>query len=383
MSLSEPIPALSNQTTALIRCRDYSAQSVKIALRRAFDAIGSPERFIRPGDRVLLKPNMLSAKEPERAVTTHPQIIEAMGEIVLDCRGKIVLGDSPAGAGRDLSYFWNKTGISAAAKRLGIEPTSFEDCGIKSIAAPGGFVCISRAALDVDSIINLPKLKTHLLTRMTGAVKNMFGCVPGYRKAGMHHQAPTPLSFSRLVISVYQQVIPALNVMDAVLAMEGNGPSSGSPRHLGAILVAEDALTVDSVAASLVTIDPKKLPIFQAAVERGLWSWDSDPIVVLGDKLDELRVTNFRVPDLSRLERIPGFVHKALQKVIWIKPRADQIACSSCSACVDNCPEQAMVMKNGIPKIDYKLCVKCGCCDEICPENAIQQEISLLARLIS
>jgi uncharacterized protein (DUF362 family)/Pyruvate/2-oxoacid:ferredoxin oxidoreductase delta subunit len=383
LSLSEPITAYRKSPTALLRCPDYSAKSVRSALRRAMDYIGPLERFVRPGDSVLLKPNMLSAKEPERAVTTHPELIEAVGEMVLDCRGKIMLGDSPAGATKNIEHFWEKTGFSRAAKRLGIKPTSFEESGIKSFPAPSGHFSISRTVLEVDAIINLPKLKTHILTRMTGAVKNTFGCIPGYRKAGIHHQAPMPLPFSRFIFAIYQQVHPCLNIMDAIIGMEGNGPSSGTPRQLNAILVSEDGLALDSVAARLVKIELRKLPIFQAALEVNAWSFSDVDSQIIGDELGELQVESFKAPDISRMERIPKFVQKGLQKVLWIRPKADSSRCTSCRACIDNCPEEAMTLKDGIPKIDYQRCVKCGCCDEICPENAIYQNISPLAKLIS
>jgi uncharacterized protein (DUF362 family)/Pyruvate/2-oxoacid:ferredoxin oxidoreductase delta subunit len=350
---------------------------------RAFDLLGFPHRLIRPGDRVLLKPNMLSAKEPERAVTTHPEIIAALGEFILDCRGKIVLGDSPAGSAKNLQKYWDKTGIADAARRLGVQPVCFEESGVRHFPAPEGHVSISRAALDVDLIINLPKLKTHQLMRFTGAVKNMFGTVPGFRKGDLHARAPQPLRFARFVLSVYRQVVPALNIMDAVVAMEGNGPSSGLPRHVGALLVSADAFDLDRWSSHLIGLDHTKSPIFQAAQEMGLWNDTIPPGPTCGDDARELSVPNFKMPDVSRLERIPPIVYRNLKRLIWIRPRADAHRCSSCGICVESCPERAMVMKNSIPKINYALCIKCGCCDEVCPDRAIVQEMSRLARLLS
>ncbi len=326
---------------------------------------------------------MLSAKEPERAVTTHPEIIAAIGEIVLDCRGKVVLGDSPAGSPKNLQKHWDVTGINQVARRLGIEPVSFEDGGIKSFTAPGGFVSISHLAFEVDGIINLPKLKTHMLTRMTGAVKNMFGTVPGFRKSYLHSLAPEALPFSRFVVEVYRQVIPTLNVMDAVTIMEGNGPSSGSPRHLGGLLISENALALDSVAARIMGMEEAQLPIFVAAAETGLWNLNHNGVGVLGEDPSEVTLTDFRLPDVSRLERIPKFVQHSLKKLIWIRPKAIPGTCTACGICVENCPQQAMEIKKEVPWIDYSRCIKCGCCDEICPENAIYQEMSLVAKMLA
>lgn len=384
MSLAEPIPHTSSRHgTSLIRCPDYSPFSVRRALSKSFDLLGFPHRLIRPGDRVLLKPNMLSAKEPERAVTTHPEIITAVGEFVLDCRGKVILGDSPAGAAKNLQKYWEKTGIAQAARRLGIQPVSFEDNGVRSFPTAEGHISISRAALEVDVIINLPKLKTHQLVRMTGAVKNMFGAVPGFRKGDLHARAPEPLRFARFVLSVYQRVVPALNVMDAIVGMEGNGPSSGAPRQIGALLVSDDAFALDRLACGLIGVDTAKVPIFQAAREMGIWDESEDDRMIFGDNPLDLRVPDFKVPDISRLERIPPIVYRNLKRLIWIRPRADASRCTACGICVENCPERAMEMKNDLPRIDYDRCIKCGCCDEVCPDRAIYQEMSRLARFLS
>ncbi len=352
-------------------------------MRNGLDLLGSPEKFIKPGNRILIKPNMLSAKEPDYAVTTHPEIIAAVGEVVLDCAGKIVLGDSPAGMTKNVAKYWQKTGIAEVARHLGITPVSFEDGGIKSFAAPGGFVNISRIALEADGIINLPKLKTHQLTLMTGAVKNMFGTVPGFRKGYLHSLAPEPLPFSRFIVSIFREVIPNLTIMDAVQVMEGNGPSSGQPRHVGALLISEDALALDSVAAKILGMKDKDLPIFKAAYEAGLWEWNRDNDDMVGDALDSYIVPNFKLPDVSRLERIPSFVKNNLKKLIWIRPMSNPAICNACELCVDSCPQEAMSMTRDFPRIDYKKCIKCGCCDEVCPENAIDQQMSLLAKLLS
>lgn len=383
MAVKEHISSATHRRTALVRCQDYEPLQVRRALRQGLDLLDSVEGFVRPGDTVLIKPNMLSAKEPEKAVTTHPEVIAAVGEMVLDCRGKVVLGDSPAGAGNNLGKFWDKTGIRAVARRLGVKPVSFEDAGVKSFEIPAGFVSISRIALEADVIINLPKLKTHMLTRMTGAVKNMFGTVPGFRKSYIHSLAPASLAFSRFVVGVYQQVIPRLNVMDAVWGMEGNGPSSGNPRHIGALLVSQDALALDSLGARLIGMEEEKLPVFQAAVEAGLWSWNCGNSGFVGAEVDEIVIPDFRPPDISRLERIPPFVHRNLKRLVWIRPKADPIHCTGCGVCVENCPKQAMSLKKDVAVMDYSICIKCGCCDEICPENAIYQEMSLVARLLS
>ncbi len=332
---------------------------------------------------MLLKPNLLSAREPEKAVTTHPEIIAAVAEIARDCRAKIILADSPGGAAKDLRAYWEKTGIRRVADRFGIELISLESAPVRTFEAPEGFIAISRLPFEVDHIINLPKLKTHQLTRMTGAVKNMFGVVPGFRKGELHARAPIPAHFARFVLSIFRRVIPSWNIMDAVVAMEGNGPSSGSPRHVGALMVSKDALALDCIAAKLIGMEPFRLPIFQAAIEAGIWRESGEEIIPLGDEPDDFVVPDFRQPVISRIERIPPLIHKSLKKLIWIRPRADGALCTTCGKCVQNCPVHAMMFRKGVPKINYELCIRCGCCDELCDDRAIFQEMSWLAKFFA
>lgn len=383
MALKEQIQTQVKKPVAIVSCRNYDAETVRRALKEAMELLNPISYYVKRGDKVLLKPNMLSAKEPSRAVTTHPEIITAVGELVLDCGGELIIGDSPAGQPKDLEKYWTKTGFTEAAKRLGVEMVSFEDYGVRSFPAPEGYVSISEVALNADVIINLPKLKTHLLTRMTGAVKNMFGTVPGYRKSYMHSLAPDPLPFSRFVVSVFSQVIPTLNIMDAVVGLEGNGPSSGRPKEIGAILVSEGAFEMDSIAAQIVGEDLQHLPVFQAAVETGLWQWDASDTMVLGESFSQFIPAEFKAPDVSKIERIPPILKRNLKRLIWIRPRSNPKLCTACELCIDNCPESCMTLVNDSPQIDYNKCIKCGCCDEICPENAIYQEMSLLAKLLA
>lgn len=389
MSIAERVPEAAAENlpgfrrSSLVSCPQYHPETVRKALRRSLDLVGSFDQCIRPGDVVLLKPNLLSAREPEKAVTTHPEVIAAVAEVLLDCRSKIILADSPGGAAKALPAYWEKTGIRRVADRFGIELVSLENAPIRTFEAPEGFISISRLPLEVDHIINLPKLKTHQLTRMTGAVKNMFGVVPGCRKGELHARAPVPLHFSRFVLAIYRRVIPAWNIMDAVVAMEGNGPSSGSPRHIGALMVSTDALALDGVAAKLIGMETFRLPIFQAAVEAGIWRESGEEIIPLGDDPDDFVVPDFRQPMISRIERIPSVIHQSLKKLIWIRPRADGALCTTCGKCVQNCPVQAMTFKKGVPKINYERCIRCGCCDELCDDRAIYQEMSWLAKFFA
>ncbi|MFH1734723.1 MAG: DUF362 domain-containing protein, partial [bacterium] len=361
MALKEQIVEQIKKPVALVHCKSYEPAIVRSALCAALDLLEPMSHFVKRGDRVLLKPNMLSAKEPSKAVTTHPEILVAVGELVLDCGGAIIIGDSPAGQPKDLEKYWDKTGFALAAKRLGVELLSFEEYGVRSFTAPEGHVSISEVALDADVIINLPKLKTHLLTRTTGAVKNMFGVVPGYRKSYMHSLAPDPLPFSRYVVAVYSQVIPTLNIMDAVVGMEGNGPSSGQPREIGALLVSEDAFEIDRIAAQIMGENIASLPVFQAAVEAGCWNWDENTSKILGNSLEEFILPDFEPPEVSKIERIPPILKRNLKRLIWIRPRSNPKLCTACELCIDNCPESCMTLIKDVPEIDYKKCIKCGC----------------------
>ena len=367
---------------SLVQCSTYSYEHVVKAIKNSMQNIGGLERFITPGTKVHIKPNLLSAKEPDKAVTTHPTVVRAVVDIVHKLGGEVTIGDSPAGISRPIEEYWEKTGIMEVAQQTAAELVRFEKKTVIERIINGNSYFIAKAISEVDVIINLCKMKTHSLTLFTGAIKNMFGIVPGVRKGEFHKEAPKVKEFSEILVDIFETVKPQVNIMDAVVAMEGNGPSSGTPKHVGFIIASTDAVALDSVAASLMGFNSGEILTTQIAHSRGLGQHDLDNIEFCGIDINELERQDFQLPSNRFIQFIPEFLMKLMGQLIWIRPKAIAQKCERCGLCIKNCPVNAMTAKDGVPEIDYNQCIKCFCCDEICPHNAIDQQISWLAKKI-
>jgi Pyruvate/2-oxoacid:ferredoxin oxidoreductase delta subunit len=232
---------------------------------------------------------------------------------------------------------------------------------------------VARAACEADAIINLPKLKTHGMTTLTGAVKNLFGCIPGKRKVQWHFNTGVNHAlFMRMLVELYAFLEPRLTIMDAVVGMEGNGPGSGDPREIGALLAGRDAVSVDVVSAMLVGVAPAKLPVLQAALEAGIGETKPARITVLGEPLESLAVRNFRLPPRAHLEwRLPEWARSSLKNAFTSRPVIDSHSCIQCGICQGHCPQGAIKNRGTKLEIRYRDCIRCFCCQEFCPQGAI------------
>lgn len=361
-------------------CQDYGLQNIIRAVSKSMEALGGMAAFVKPGQRVLLKPNLLSAKKPEEAITTHPAVLEAVIELVKEAGGVLMVGDSPGGKISDLNTYWEATGTAEACRRQGAELVSFERSGVYEKKVGNRKYFIARPVLDADVIISIPKLKTHSLTVLTCAVKNMFGVVPGIRKSMHHREAPKPQEFSGLVVDIYSLAKPHLNIVDAVVGMDGAGPSAGDPRQLGFVMAGADGVAVDAAATFLLGLDPMKVPTTAIAQLRGLGQGDIAQIELLGE-VPQVR-KDFRWPPMWMYRLVPGALAKAGAKLFWIRPVIDRRKCVNCGACVESCPVSALSPGEGTPAFNYRLCINCLCCQEICPAHAVHQVKSPLARLL-
>ncbi len=381
-------------TSAVVitRCADYQDDRVYQAVKRSLDSLGGLAKIIRPGDRVLLKVNMLMASEPEDAVTTHPAIIKAVGGLVREAGGKPVVGDSPGNAYANIDKALERTGIRAAAESCGAEIVNFEKSGLVEIDYPQGEnfrkLYLAQAVLDCDVIITMPKLKTHNYVLYTGAIKNMFGAVTGFNKANYHLDAPHPGDFCRVLVDIYEQARPSLAIMDAVWAMEGAGPASGRRRDVGLILSSYDPVALDAVAGKIIGYEPDEIMTTSIAAARGLGEKDLENIEILDTPLAEALI-----PDYWKVRRgfnilsgLPRFMRPSIryliEKTIKIYPEVVREECVKCGVCKNNCPSDALGFVDGYPKIDFNRCLKCYCCHELCPEHAFTIKRSLLARLL-
>jgi uncharacterized protein (DUF362 family)/Pyruvate/2-oxoacid:ferredoxin oxidoreductase delta subunit len=367
---------------AIEKVASYDASLVKAGLIRLLEPLGGMAAFVRPGERVLLKPNMLYGKPPEAAVTTHPAVLQGVIELVQAAGGIALVGDSPGiGALRAVA---RRSGMLEVVEATGAELVEFSE--VRQVASGGVFKRFEVAVpyLDADRVINLPKLKTHEMMTLTCGVKNLFGIVVGAAKPAWHLQAGDDRElFARMLLELYQVRPPDLTIVDAVVAMEGDGPGSGDPRALGLLLAGDNPVAVDTIAGEIAGI-PKHLLFVERQAERmGLAGADRRAITTVGTLLDDISVQPFRLPPIADVQfGLPRFLKARLRNQLTTRPVVMAGKCRLCNICVNACPPGAMSVKNGRVEVDYRHCIRCFCCRELCPEAALEVKKGLLLRLL-
>ncbi len=370
-------------TVAIVQCPNYDFEQIGEGVHRALEHLGGIGQFVRRGQQVLIKPNMLSAKTPEKAVTTHPAILEAVVREVFAIGGKPVIGDSPSGANRGVARCWEMTGFKDVSERTGARLINFEAGGTTIREIGGRQYHVAKAITEFDVIINLPKFKTHGLTLYTGAIKNLYGCLPGFQKTVYHRQYSHPRTFSEILVDLYALIRPALHVMDAVVGMEGNGPATGDLRQTGLILASSDGVALDAVASRIMGFHEGAIDAVRIAGERELGTVRLDDIEIRGGSLESVLLDDFKLPSNYLARMVPQFVVRLLGRFVWVRPRADLEKCTGCGICAESCPVHAIEMSDGHPVMDFRTCINCLCCNESCPEGAVIQRRSWLARRFS
>ncbi len=366
---------------SIVHCQNYKQSQVDAVIEQSITNIGGLDQFVKRGTRVHVKPNLLTAKSPDKAATTHPSIMKSIVNRVMELGGIVTIGDSPAGISRPIEEYWAITGMEQVAQETGAKLVKLEKKGVIQRSVNGKSYFIARAIADADVVINVCKLKTHNLTLYTGAIKNMFGSIPGFRKSEYHKQAPKVERFSEIIVDIFSVVRPQLNIMDAVQIMEGNGPSAGKSRYLGLILASTDAVALDAIAARILGFDDGEILTTEYAYRSGLGEKFIENISVRGESLEAFRNLQIALPS-NRFHRfVPASIVKVLGKLVWVRPRPNEGRCQRCGACIVTCPAQAMSSKDKFPVIDYNKCISCFCCDEVCPHNAIDQEMSWLTKV--
>ncbi len=378
---------MDRSTVAVVRCAGYDAPVVDAALRRGIDLLGGLGRFVRPGERILLKPNILAGDGPEKAVTTHPEVLAGCARLFAAGGAVVSFGDSPGLENE--AHAVRRSGLEEAGRRSGAAPGDFSNGG--SLDHPSGRLVrrfpVARAVHECDGIVNLPKLKTHQLTRLTGAVKNLFGCIPGKRKALYHVQFQDIMDFCGLLVDINLRLRPRLHVLDAVVAMEGNGPRSGDPQALNVLILSTDPVAVDATACRLVDLDPAFMPTSVVGQRAGLGRYGEEDIEYVGDTLSDFIRGDFQVVRKPVYSNASYTYYNTIKRLVVPRPAIDPRRCVRCGLCVAACPVpgKALQFRDGRdrpPRYDYDRCIRCYCCQEMCPERAIGRKTPLLGRVL-
>lgn len=374
---------------AVIPCAEYEEAVVTEAVFQAAAMLGGAASFIRPGMRVLVKPNLLRAAQPEQHITTHPAVVAAVMELVKSLGAEPILAESPGGAytAATLKTIYKATGMQGMTQRHGFALNY--DTGVREVFFEEGkqvkVLHLIEPALSCDAVICVAKLKTHELMGYTGAVKNLFGLVPGVTKAEYHFRLPEQDAFANMLVDIVEYVKPCLSVIDAIWGMEGDGPSAGTPVPIGAILMGQNPHAVDLAAARLVSMEPKSIRTLAAAEERGLVSFAPDAVKLLGREDSAPLSDTFLAPAKQRdsfLEKhVPGFLAPIAARMLKTQPEIVSRNCVGCGICKNSCPAGAIKITAHKAQINYAACLKCYCCHELCPRHAINIHRSLLFRI--
>jgi uncharacterized protein (DUF362 family)/Pyruvate/2-oxoacid:ferredoxin oxidoreductase delta subunit len=367
---------------AVVRCSSYESAALNRAVAEAVELSGMPEV---KGKSVLLKPNILSAALPEKAIATRGELLASFARL-LKSRGaaRIMAGESPGFHSQDFAA--RKSGIRDACEAEGVEWIDFSE-GIEVDCPEGRRVkrfTVAAALKEADMLVSLPKLKTHGLMRYTGAIKNLFGLVPGLSKSGFHLRFPDPKDFGAMLVDLAIAAKPAFCLMDAVVSMEGEGPANGRPVDTGLLLASRDPLALDWVASSVIGYDPFELPYLVDAASRGPWISGPEDIEIKGLSISEARPASFELVPLRSntmfvTNRLPVLLRRLLRNVTVARPFFDHAKCVRCGDCVNICPAKALdfvpdlgATRGKRIRIDYEKCIRCYCCHEICLEDAIR-----------
>lgn len=368
---------------SIVRCECYEDDKIKNAVRSSLDLLGGISSFISPGDKVLLKVNLLMRRKPEKVTTTHPSLARALAELVLEAGAHPIIGDSPGGfhyyTKSTLEAVYETCGMKEAAEKSGAELNYNTD--IVDVPYPEGKLMKSiktiKPVLQVDKIISIPKIKTHAMTVYSGAVKNLFGVIPGRYKPEYHLRFEDTGDFADVLIDICSFVKPVLTVMDAVIGMQGYGPTNGSPKQVGLIISGANPYELDAVASQIIGLKPKQVPTIKRSMDRGLCSSEPENIEVLGERIKDVAIGDFKIPTLKLSFNfynliMPKFISKRLNRVMRAKPYFDYKACKGCGMCAKGCPPEAIKMINGKPVLDIDHCIRCFCCHELCDFNAVE-----------
>jgi uncharacterized protein (DUF362 family)/Pyruvate/2-oxoacid:ferredoxin oxidoreductase delta subunit len=363
----------------LAGCKTYDYQLIKDALAKNIEALGGLAAYFKPGQRIMLKANLLMKKRPEEATTTHPIFMKALADTLTEFGLWVLVADSPGGPFSEvrLKSLYAYCGYNILEEN----PSVKLNYNVESldILTPNGKylkrMSIMKALDEVDHVISVSKLKTHGMMRYTGAVKNMFGIIPGVQKAEYHFTLPKLEDFADGLIDICMARPPVLSFMDGIIAMEGHGPSAGEPKAVGVVITSQSPFYLDLVACQIIGLSVADVPMLKQAVERGYIHTAGGHYEVLGESIDQFIQKDFEIPKVRGIgffDKSPKFMKAVFEKHLKPNPIFDHGVCVGCSDCADNCPPKAIAMKNKRPYVELDVCIRCFCCQELCPVKAVK-----------
>lgn len=377
-------------TVSIHACSNYELAAVEAALAKTIEDLGGLGAYIQPGSRVLLKVNLLMKKRPEEATTTHPAFVRALSNLLVAHGCQVLIGDSPGGPfnQKSLVPIYETCGyndlVSDQVKlnwNFGEMERVFEDGQLLKR------VQMVSMLDDVDHVISVSKLKTHGMMLFTGAVKNLFGVIPGLNKAEYHFKMPNTDDFANALVDICEAVKPVLSFMDGIVGMEGAGPSAGNPVDIGVVLAAANPHELDYAAVHIVNIDPMAVPTLKMARDRGLIKDDLQAIQFKGIPLDSIRLERFEAPEIRSVafisDKYPKWIRDAADKLLKPKPVFLKEKCVGCGECARLCPPQTITMTDHFPVVNLDNCIRCYCCQELCPKKAVEIERPWLLKFIT
>ncbi|TRZ95453.1 DUF362 domain-containing protein [bacterium] len=367
-------------SVAIVRCNNYDPAQVLAAMKRVMDLSGGISAFIRPQSKVLVKPNLLMAQPPEAGITTHPEVVRAVVQILKEIGCEVFIGDGPSVWGskpENVDEVYDKTGIRALAQEEGVDLVKFTRHRWREKFP------LTTWLDECDYLVSIPKFKTHCFTILTGAIKNLYGLVSGPSKTELHKKYITPADFAGIITDIYAVVRPALTIVDGIVAMEGDGPGTGGKlRNSGVLIAGNDCVAIDSILALIMGLKPNDILTIKEASGRNLGVSDIASIQIHGEKLAALIGKHFKLPTGSLSRIIPKAILEIIKRLIRSHPEINYNNCADCRICIEVCPQGIIKVKAGRPVIDYSGCTNCFCCLESCPNAAIKIKKSFLAKLL-
>jgi uncharacterized protein (DUF362 family)/NAD-dependent dihydropyrimidine dehydrogenase PreA subunit len=372
---------------ALVYCEDYQLDEVRRSVKRGLDLLGGADAFSRPAEKILVKVNMLVGDDPAKCVGPHPTVFQGVLEEFLSTKSNVSFGDSPGfGSPRAAA---RAAGLLAVADEAHVPLADFETPVTNSYSETHLIkqFTFAKSVVQSDGLISLCKLKSHGLTRLTGAIKNQFGCIPGMLKAEFHSRLPNADLFSQMLVDINLALKPRLFIMDGIVAMEGNGPRNGTPRPMHCLLFSTDPVALDAIVCRMVNLDETLVEPIKYGNAFGLG--DNQNIEVVGDPLERFIVADFKVnrAKASSEAKRESKAGKVLRNNIIPRPVISSEKCIQCGRCVTVCPAEPKALswahgKDSPPVYNYDRCIRCYCCQELCPYDAITIKVPFLGHLI-